>query len=357
MTHVYRYMDSQPNQRNQVPYPQYYYPSYDGVPPHMMAVDQVKFPAMYESWPYGSNCAYPMPCHTCGSHGNFPSYYSFQPPLPHFFHHRNITDVDIILYSPFKTLSIIPFLHIIGWSYPEEPPYSFKFFPVKPPQSDDGKNISETNKESLGGQVKSSKMKENSAYQKSILVKQVGMNKEDKAENTSIGNSSGTSMKRQFSSPPKMSKLPPVCLRIEPLPRKKNGLKENSPLGAQARYVFLIKSGEVKLEKSEEKKSGENSSNAEVVSNMQLNGSFNVLPELEQFVNLPSISEEKTSSKEFMNALLQGLSCDPDGEVDENKVATKSDGTDKSTELQQKMIVDEEPAVSELEKNELVAKE
>ncbi|KAK4848796.1 hypothetical protein QYF36_017453 [Acer negundo] len=253
--------------------------------------------------------------------------------------------------------SLVPLqLNFLSISY-EEPPYSFKFFPVKPPQSDDGKNISETNKESLGGKVKSSKMKENSAYQKSILVKQVGMNKEDKAENTSIGNSSGTSMKRQFSSPPKMSKLPHVCLRIEPLPRKKNGLKENSPLGAQARYVFLIKSGEVKLEKSEEKKSGENSSNAEVVSNMQLNGSFNVLPELEQFVNLPSISEEKTSSKEFMNALLQGLSCDPDGEEDENKVATKSDGTDKSTELQQKMIVDEEPAVSELEKNELVAKE
>ncbi|KAK0581771.1 hypothetical protein LWI29_017729 [Acer saccharum] len=41
--------------------PQYCYPSYDGVPPpYMMAVDQAKFPAVYESWPHGSNCAYPI---------------------------------------------------------------------------------------------------------------------------------------------------------------------------------------------------------------------------------------------------------------------------------------------------------
>ncbi|KAK2650159.1 hypothetical protein Ddye_017648 [Dipteronia dyeriana] len=105
----------------------------------------------------------------------------------------------------------------------EEPPYSFKFIPAKPPQSDDGKRKSETNKESSGGQIKSLEMKENGAFQKSIPVKQVGMHKEDKAENTSTGNSSETSTKIQSSSPPKMSKLPHVCLRVEPLPRKKNG--------------------------------------------------------------------------------------------------------------------------------------
>lgn len=37
-----------------------------------------------------------------------------------------------------------------------------------------------------------------------------------------------------------------------------------------------------------------------------------------------------------MTALFQGSSCDPDGEEDGNKVATKSDGIDESAELQQK---------------------
>ncbi|KAK2650157.1 hypothetical protein Ddye_017646 [Dipteronia dyeriana] len=58
-----------------------------------------------------------------------------------------------------------------------------------------------------------------------------------------------------------------------------------------------------------------------------------VLSELEQSVDLPSISEEKTSSQEFTNALLQGSSCDPDGEEDGNKVAIKNEGTYESTEL------------------------
>ncbi|KAK3194690.1 hypothetical protein Dsin_026000 [Dipteronia sinensis] len=909
-------MDSHPNQRNQVHFPQYYYPSYDGVPPHMMAVDQAKFPAMYESWPHGSNCAYPMPCHTCGSYGNFTGYYSFRPPLPHFSpspqhhccgHHPSFTDQNPVHY-PFpphhwmelpgyeynkgaqrdfyccgcpnhihnqrydkgvkikeqepdvekQSDSLVPLQlknypypivwiqpeymkkynergkpfelkvssdqEIVphnakshgnmrsskreprvwnGWSSPdmnslksllqgedekrlqnqqyddkknqfpfpifrmpskteqevpekkdekkmdgwfpldssnlkflmqgddekrqnqpnedkmrqfpcpifcmppdfskqrevnaapisaEEPPYSFKFIPVKPPQSDDGKRKSETNKESLKGQVKSSEMKENSAYQKNIPVKQVEMH--DKAENTSTGNSSGTSTKRQSSSPPKMSNLPAVCLRVEPLPRKKNGngssrspsppnpkgrsqeaskdtsklsasssLEENSSPSTQARDVSLKKSGEAEPEKSEKKainvvngktfdsknddlRNGyqtnisvnlpaysqevasqklstettgkdsdecgteedkwvrceryvmtegtrsaesaddghrarikdlsdveattliqsayrgfevrkleplkklkqmatvreqlaevrnriqalesssdlpkndkermvigemimslllkldtiqglhpslrefrkalakelvtlqekldslmmkkpkesfedvsatkpaddpnidtrsnvgvqetqneagiaensletshendvnmkeqdqghlpqgqeiseqhslasygahgrcesevrelpliivENTPVAEVVANEQLDGEAShkdiggtqeimaetkerndVLPELEQSVDLPSISEEKTSSEEILNALLQGSSCDPDGEEDGNKFATKNDGTDESTELQPKMIVDGEPGVSELEKNELVAEE
>ncbi|KAL5859606.1 hypothetical protein ACOSQ4_000902 [Xanthoceras sorbifolium] len=174
----------------------------------------------------------------------------------------------------------------------EELPYSSKFIPVKPPQIDDGMSKSKKNKESLGGQAKSSQMKENSANQRSIPVKQVEVHKEDnsdvsekkvrevtakKAENISTDNSSGTGMRRQSSSPPKMSKLPPVCLRVEPLPRNKNGngssripsppcpkgrsskdtfkpsasssLKENSPLGTQAPDASLKKSEEVEPQK------------------------------------------------------------------------------------------------------------
>ncbi|XAR63007.1 hypothetical protein NMG60_11022788 [Bertholletia excelsa] len=38
-----------------------------------------------------------------------------------------------------------------------------------------------------------------------------------------------TGVKRQSSSPPKISKLPPVCLRVDPLPKEKNGNRSPSP--------------------------------------------------------------------------------------------------------------------------------
>ncbi|KDP28540.1 hypothetical protein JCGZ_14311 [Jatropha curcas] len=44
-----------------------------------------------------------------------------------------------------------------------------------------------------------------------------------KMEDNGMVKASGASAKRQSLSPPKASKLPPVCLRVDPLPRKKNG--------------------------------------------------------------------------------------------------------------------------------------
>ncbi|XVF22448.1 hypothetical protein REPUB_Repub12eG0173400 [Reevesia pubescens] len=91
MMPVYRYLDSNPHQRNQAPLQQHFFPGFEAVPPHFK-VDPSKCPMMYESWPYSSNYGYPVPYHGCCNHGNFPGYYSFRPPCPHFapspaFHH------------------------------------------------------------------------------------------------------------------------------------------------------------------------------------------------------------------------------------------------------------------------------
>ncbi|OMP08553.1 hypothetical protein COLO4_06360 [Corchorus olitorius] len=83
MMPMYRYMDSNPPQRNQAPVPQHYFPGFEAVPPHLKA-DPYKSPMMYESWPCNSNYGYSVPYHGCCNHGNFPGYYSFRPPCPHF---------------------------------------------------------------------------------------------------------------------------------------------------------------------------------------------------------------------------------------------------------------------------------
>lgn len=44
-----------------------------------------------------------------------------------------------------------------------------------------------------------------------------------KLKGTADSTSSGINSKRQSPSPPKTSKLPPICLRVDPLPKKKNG--------------------------------------------------------------------------------------------------------------------------------------
>ncbi|GMI85890.1 BCL-2-associated athanogene 6, ARABIDOPSIS THALIANA BCL-2-ASSOCIATED ATHANOGENE 6 [Hibiscus trionum] len=86
------YMDSNPHLRNQPPYPHHYFPGFETVRPHFKA-DPSQSSMMYESWPCSSNCSrYPVPYHGCCSHGNFPGYYSYRPPCPHFapspaFHH------------------------------------------------------------------------------------------------------------------------------------------------------------------------------------------------------------------------------------------------------------------------------
>ncbi|XWS76939.1 hypothetical protein CRYUN_Cryun01aG0220700 [Craigia yunnanensis] len=91
MMPVYKYVDSNPRQRNQAPVPQHYFPGFKAVPPHLK-VDPSKPLMMYESWPCNSNYGYAAPYHGCCNHSNFPGYNSFRSPCPHFapspaFHH------------------------------------------------------------------------------------------------------------------------------------------------------------------------------------------------------------------------------------------------------------------------------
>lgn len=130
-------------------------------------------------------------------------------------------------------------------------------------------------------------MMEGTADQKIIPVRQVDMCREDQSDSTegvAADNSSRTSKMRQSSSPPKTSKLPPVCLSLEPLSKKKNGngnsrspsppslkgqseedipkpsassgLKENTPQGAQSAYVSLKTRGDRNPKKTEKKAVG-----------------------------------------------------------------------------------------------------
>lgn len=127
----------------------------------------------------------------------------------------------------------------------EEPPSGPNFAQVKLSESGDSMKNSETNKEELIGQARSSQMMESTANQKIIPVKQMEVKKEDNSEGakkkTAADDSCGTSGKKQYSSPPKTSKLPPVCLRLEPLPGKKNGNGNSkspspSPPGQKRRF-------------------------------------------------------------------------------------------------------------------------
>ncbi|PQQ06164.1 BAG family molecular chaperone regulator 6 [Prunus yedoensis var. nudiflora] len=70
MMPVYRYMDSDPYQRNQTfSFPQ---PHYSGL--------RANSPRPFEPWPYGGNYSYPIPCHSCCSHNSVPG---FRPSHPH----------------------------------------------------------------------------------------------------------------------------------------------------------------------------------------------------------------------------------------------------------------------------------
>ncbi|XP_011023252.1 PREDICTED: BAG family molecular chaperone regulator 6 [Populus euphratica] len=139
----------------------------------------------------------------------------------------------------------------IASSKPEdEPPSAVKFFPVKLPGSGDGSNnllegqYNSRDQGSSGTESTPVKQMElhgekEGANQKSIPVQQMeafrekedseGMGKRGRtaslknAEGNPTGNSSETCAKRQSLASPKASKLPPVCLRVDPLPKKKNG--------------------------------------------------------------------------------------------------------------------------------------
>lgn len=80
---VYRCMESFPQDNNQMPFTQYYWLGFPAVPPHIKS-DPATPHFAYESWPYGGNYGYSMPCQPCCHHNSFPGYYSFRPPHPHF---------------------------------------------------------------------------------------------------------------------------------------------------------------------------------------------------------------------------------------------------------------------------------
>lgn len=84
---------------------------------------------------------------------------------------------------------------------------------------------------------------ETSSVQKVIPVKQVGTNEEKqnpenihmKVESGSVVDKKTDNGSREGKASPKTSKLPPVCLRIDPLPRKKKSSRSPSPPGDKHR--------------------------------------------------------------------------------------------------------------------------
>ena len=124
----------------------------------------------------------------------------------------------------------------------ENQPFTFKFVPVRQIGGDSGTNNSKVDEENHACQG-GTEVRDNTFTQKNIPVKQIDQpHKEEKLEdiekNYLTSEPSGTVGKKQSSSPPKSPKLPPVCLRVDPLPRKMNGngsSRSPSPPGAKER--------------------------------------------------------------------------------------------------------------------------
>ncbi|CAJ1950295.1 unnamed protein product [Sphenostylis stenocarpa] len=78
-----RTMDSYPYQINQMPFPHYYHPGIEALPPQMN-VDPTKLPFSYDQrCSYAGNYGHPIPPHFCCGHNNFPCQYSYMPSHPH----------------------------------------------------------------------------------------------------------------------------------------------------------------------------------------------------------------------------------------------------------------------------------
>ncbi|KAF9687879.1 hypothetical protein SADUNF_Sadunf02G0139100 [Salix dunnii] len=132
----------------------------------------------------------------------------------------------------------------------DDPPSVVKFFPVKSPGSSDGSDKLQEGqynpRDQVSSETESTPVKQMEMHgekegvnQKIIPVQQMeafrekesseGIGKRDgtaslkNAEGNPTGSSSGICAKRQTLSPPKASKLPPICLRVDPMPKKKNG--------------------------------------------------------------------------------------------------------------------------------------
>uniref|UniRef100_A0A803NW80 BAG domain-containing protein n=1 Tax=Cannabis sativa TaxID=3483 RepID=A0A803NW80_CANSA len=108
-------------------------------------------------------------------------------------------------------------------------PIKFKLIPVKYLGDDNHTDNCKTNGENFDRQ-NVTEVKDNNATKKNTLLKQVDQphadvdKPEDIDKKSLTSKPSGTNGKRG-SSPPRSAKLPPVCLRVDPLPRKK---KENA---------------------------------------------------------------------------------------------------------------------------------
>ncbi|KAK7389876.1 hypothetical protein VNO78_25172 [Psophocarpus tetragonolobus] len=76
-----RSLDSYPYQRNQMPFPHYYHPGIEAIPPK---ADPSKPPFFYDQrLPYTGNYGHPIPPNFCCGPNNFPCHYSYMPSYPH----------------------------------------------------------------------------------------------------------------------------------------------------------------------------------------------------------------------------------------------------------------------------------
>ncbi|KAJ1429545.1 IQ motif, EF-hand binding site [Sesbania bispinosa] len=121
----------------------------------------------------------------------------------------------------------------------EEAPHTFKSVPVKF-YVDEGVTNGTRSNQTESIDTSASDVTEKVTNERSIPVKQMESHQDknnpegnhkreemdvpvNQKEENVTKEGSHTSGKRQPTSPPKASKLPPVCLRVDPLPRKKNG--------------------------------------------------------------------------------------------------------------------------------------
>ncbi|XP_045788409.1 BAG family molecular chaperone regulator 6 isoform X2 [Trifolium pratense] len=114
----------------------------------------------------------------------------------------------------------------------EEVPHTFKSFPVKS-SMDEGVTERTKSTDVESKDRSASDVTEKVSNQRNIPVKQIEPNHVKNDSNVSekreinVSEENATkkdshSSKRRSTSPPKRTKLPPVCLRVDPLPRKKN---------------------------------------------------------------------------------------------------------------------------------------
>ncbi|ESR58152.1 hypothetical protein CICLE_v100185962mg, partial [Citrus x clementina] len=221
----------------------------------------------------------------------------------------------------------------------EESPSDSKFMQVKSPESDERMKNFEPNEDFSDDKAKSSQMMEGTANKKIIPVRQVEMCREDHSDSAEKGvaadNSSRTSKMRQSSSPPKTSKLPPVCLRLEPLSKKKNGngnsrspsppglkrqsdeyvhkpsassvLKESTPQGSQSADDSFKRRGDGNRKKTEKKalavvdgKNCENK-NEHLKSGSHMENSIKLSTDLEDVTGKSSAAAEGATEEDKLN--------------------------------------------------------